>query len=235
MLLDTGNSLFLWIGDGSNPYEKRKGKETAVEYRATSNVMTKKTPIIEVNSGEEPPIFTQYFIGWDDKFIEKRRYIDVQEELTKEKEKAREEAQEEVPLEPTSEYAKQVFQEKAKDDEGNAVVKASQEYYEMLHGKGGGPKKTFEIDYKALHRRVEAEKEEIVDDGSGKVKIWRIENFERVEVEEKMYGQFYDGDSYIILYSYTVPPSTAEKHILYFWQGHHSSQGEKGSSAIETT
>mmetsp|Transcript_17974 Transcript_17974/g.23281 ORF Transcript_17974/g.23281 Transcript_17974/m.23281 type:complete len:578 (-) Transcript_17974:333-2066(-) len=235
MLLDTGNSLFLWIGDGSNPYEKRKGKETAVEYRATSNVMTKKTPIIEVNSGEEPPIFTQYFIGWDDKFIEKRRYIDVQEELTKEKEKAREEAQEEVPLEPTSEYAKQVFQEKAKDDEGNAVVKASQEYYEMLHGKGGGPKKTFEIDYKALHRRVEAEKEEIVDDGSGKVKIWRIENFERVEVEEKMYGQFYDGDSYIILYSYTVPPSTAEKHILYFWQGHHSSQDEKGSSAIETT
>ena len=45
--------------------------------------------------------------------------------------------------------------------------------------------------------------------------IWRIEDFEMVPVEKSMYGQFFGGDSYIILYTYEVRGK--EKHIIYFW------------------
>jgi hypothetical protein len=37
---------------------------------------------------------------------------------------------------------------------------------------------------------------------TGKVEVWRIENFDMVPVEPSLYGQFYSGDSYVILHSY---------------------------------
>ena len=37
-----------------------------------------------------------------------------------------------------------------------------------------------------------------MDDGSGKVEMWRIENFQKVAVEEDKFGQFFSGDSYIV-------------------------------------
>ena len=37
-----------------------------------------------------------------------------------------------------------------------------------------------------------------------------------------MYGQFYAGDSYIVLYTWMS--GTRENAIIYFWQGRHSSQ-----------
>ncbi len=37
---------------------------------------------------------------------------------------------------------------------------------------------------------------------TGKVEVWRIENFDMVPVEPNLYGQFYSGDSYVILHSY---------------------------------
>ena len=47
------------------------------------------------------------------------------------------------------------------------------------------------------------------------MQIWRIEDFDKVPVEKSMYGQFFGGDSYIILYTYEVRGK--EKHIIYFW------------------
>ncbi len=55
------------------------------------------------------------------------------------------------------------------------------------------------------------------DDGSGKVDIWRIEDFEMKAVEESLHGQFNRGDSYIILYTYLH--NNREKRIIYFWLG----------------
>ena len=43
-----------------------------------------------------------------------------------------------------------------------------------------------------------------LDDGSGQLTVWRIEDFEKVLIDENKIGQFYDGDSYIILYAYEV-------------------------------
>ena len=70
------------------------------------------------------------------------------------------------------------------------------------------------FDVKKLHEKGSRESQTLVDDGSGKVEIWRIEDFEMVPLEEKLYGQFFGGDSYVILYTYKRQSS-----IIYFWQG----------------
>uniref|UniRef100_A0A7S2D1R4 HP domain-containing protein n=1 Tax=Florenciella parvula TaxID=236787 RepID=A0A7S2D1R4_9STRA len=86
-----------------------------------------------------------------------------------------------------------------------------------------------EIDVSALQANAAAA-DTPVDDGSGKIEIWRIEDFKKVEVSPEKYGQFYGGDSYILLYTYMVGPR--EEYIIYFWQGKDSSKDEKGASAL---
>ena len=49
------------------------------------------------------------------------------------------------------------------------------------------------------------------------VEIWRIEDFEMAPLERSLYGQFFGGDSYVILYTYLV--NNKENWIIYFWQG----------------
>lgn len=97
----------------------------------------------------------------------------------------------------------------------------------------GGRKKFVkkQFDVKTMQLRAKREQERMVDDGTGKKQIWRIEDFEMVPVEEKMYGQFFGGDSYVILYSYMH--NSKEMHIIYFWQGLKSSQDERGASALQ--
>uniref|UniRef100_A0A8C7ZLH1 Gelsolin n=1 Tax=Oryzias sinensis TaxID=183150 RepID=A0A8C7ZLH1_9TELE len=70
----------------------------------------------------------------------------------------------------------------------------------------------------------------MVDDGSGDKKIWRVEGSDKAPVDPSRYGQFYGGDSYIILYSYRH--GGRQGHIIYLWQGMDSSQDEKGACAI---
>jgi hypothetical protein len=86
-----------------------------------------------------------------------------------------------------------------------------------------------DIDFAALHTRME-QQEASVDDGSGKVDVWRIEDMAKVAVDKSMHGQFFGGDSYIVLYTYQKDGT--EEYIIYFWQGRDSSQDEKGASAL---
>lgn len=89
-----------------------------------------------------------------------------------------------------------------------------------------------------------------IDDGLGKVTIWRVEEFSKVEISPSNYGEFYSGDSYLILYSYVF--KNKDCYLIYFWQGRNStivcfllfrfsllrtnssSQNEKGASALLT-
>ncbi|EED20683.1 actin-binding protein Fragmin, putative [Talaromyces stipitatus ATCC 10500] len=70
--------------------------------------------------------------------------------------------------------------------------------------------------------------------------IWRIEDFHVVPWPKELYGQFYDGDSYIVLYSYTIPRSEngeqAERlaHDIFFWLGAKTTQDEAGTAAYKT-
>uniref|UniRef100_A0A672SKY7 Gelsolin n=1 Tax=Sinocyclocheilus grahami TaxID=75366 RepID=A0A672SKY7_SINGR len=70
----------------------------------------------------------------------------------------------------------------------------------------------------------------MIDDGNGGKQIWRIEGSDKVPVDPSTYGQFYGGDSYIILYNYRH--GGRQGHIIYIWQGKDSSQDEIGASAI---
>ncbi|RYD76251.1 MAG: hypothetical protein EOP84_17160, partial [Verrucomicrobiaceae bacterium] len=76
-----------------------------------------------------------------------------------------------------------------------------------------------------------------VDDGSGKLTVWVIDNFQKVPLPPSKYGQFFGGDSYILLYTYNKPGQTgkgSEEHILYFWLGADSSADERGAAALLT-
>lgn len=76
--------------------------------------------------------------------------------------------------------------------------------------------------------------------------IWRIEDFEVVPWPREKYGQFYDGDSFIVLHSYKVGSSSSSPqggdgdeeiklgHDVFFWLGSHTSQDEAGVAAYKT-
>jgi hypothetical protein len=58
-----------------------------------------------------------------------------------------------------------------------------------------------------------------------------VEDFKKVAVDSKTRGQFYMGDSYVLLYTYK-DAAKKECYIVYFWQGNDSTQDEKGASAL---
>ncbi|XP_060762497.1 scinderin like b [Neoarius graeffei] len=93
--------------------------------------------------------------------------------------------------------------------------------------------KQIPFDASTLHtNQTMAAQHNMVDDGSGKVQIWRVEDGARVPVDPASYGQFFGGDCYIILYSYKQ--GSREQHIIYFWQGLKSTQDERTASAFLT-
>lgn len=94
-------------------------------------------------------------------------------------------------------------------------------------------KKTF--DPSALHAKKAREEARLPAEmpGSGETEIWRIENIKDLApVDKKEYGQFYAGDSYVILYKYKEPGGR-DQAFIYFWQGLKSTQDEKAASAIQ--
>ncbi|KAL8581961.1 hypothetical protein ACOMHN_027943 [Nucella lapillus] len=66
------------------------------------------------------------------------------------------------------------------------------------------------------------------------LKIWRVENFEVKDWPEEDYGEFYNGDSYIILNTYKVEDSEELCHDVHFWIGKNSTQDEYGTAAYKT-
>ncbi|XP_076468665.1 gelsolin-like protein 2 isoform X2 [Babylonia areolata] len=66
------------------------------------------------------------------------------------------------------------------------------------------------------------------------LKIWRIEQFEVKDWPEEDYGEFYNGDSYIILNTYKDEESEELYHDVHFWIGKNSTQDEYGTAAYKT-
>ncbi|XP_048455330.1 villin-1 [Rhincodon typus] len=88
------------------------------------------------------------------------------------------------------------------------------------------------FDAMEMHARPEvAARERMVDDGSGEVEVWMIENLELVPVQKHMLGHFYSGNCYLILYTYTV--CNKIHYLLYIWQGTHASQADITASAYQ--
>uniref|UniRef100_A0AAR2LLF5 HP domain-containing protein n=1 Tax=Pygocentrus nattereri TaxID=42514 RepID=A0AAR2LLF5_PYGNA len=88
------------------------------------------------------------------------------------------------------------------------------------------------FDVMELHAEPKlAAHERMVDDASGEVEIWRIENLELQEVPRNTYGQFYGGDCYLVLYTYNR--ANKPEYILYMWLGRHATQDEITACAYQ--
>ncbi|KIK69764.1 hypothetical protein GYMLUDRAFT_34156 [Collybiopsis luxurians FD-317 M1] len=67
------------------------------------------------------------------------------------------------------------------------------------------------------------------------LQIWRIEKFHVVPWPKAQEGKFYDGDSYIMLYTYKkTPESKSFSYDIHFWLGEDTSQDEAGTAAYKT-
>ncbi|XP_008295305.1 scinderin like a [Stegastes partitus] len=90
--------------------------------------------------------------------------------------------------------------------------------------------KQIPFDASKLHDNKEmAAQHGMVDDGSGKVQIWRVEGGDKVPVDASTHGQFFGGDCYLVLYSYN---EGRQRHIIYIWQGLKCTQDELAASAF---
>ncbi|XP_075990062.1 gelsolin, cytoplasmic-like [Anticarsia gemmatalis] len=65
------------------------------------------------------------------------------------------------------------------------------------------------------------------------IEIWTIDKFEPVPIDTKLYGKFYNGDSYIVLKTTGEDQSTLY-HDAHFWLGENTTQDKMGSAAIWT-
>lgn len=85
--------------------------------------------------------------------------------------------------------------------------------------------------------RIDAAKSEEQWHGVGKktgLDIWRIENFKVVPWPEEAYGEFYGGDSYIVLNTYKAKDSETMYYDIHYWLGEETSQDEAGTAAYKT-
>ncbi|KAJ6441401.1 actin-binding protein Fragmin [Purpureocillium lavendulum] len=102
-----------------------------------------------------------------------------------------------------------------------------------------------DIDHRVKHKS--AASEPAWNDGrvaaAAGLRVWRIEDFQVVAWPEARYGEFYDGDSYIVLYSYKLGGSNTDNsgsetkklgHDIFFWLGAHTTQDEAGTAAYKT-
>jgi len=66
MLLDTGNTIFLWFGAQSNKEEQSQSVKLAEKYLKTDpSGRDSDTAVLIVKQGYEPPTFTGFFGAWD--------------------------------------------------------------------------------------------------------------------------------------------------------------------------
>lgn len=73
-----------------------------------------------------------------------------------------------------------------------------------------------------------------VSDPSVGLTIWRIVKFKVVAWPKDQYGEFYNGDSYIILNVYKEPEAEELSMDVHFWIGKYSTQDEYGTAAYKT-
>ncbi|KAJ3087887.1 Coronin-2B [Quaeritorhiza haematococci] len=125
-----------------------------------------------------------------------------------------------------------VFKEKFVDYEGSLPI--SMRPMELAKGNIVTGIKQEPIDIGKL-LIPEVHEQTLVDNGrSGNLTIYRVKDFTREVIDQNLVGQFFRGESYILMYTYKPALSGVERCISYFWQGMHSTITEKGTSALMT-
>jgi len=74
-------------------------------------------------------------------------------------------------------------------------------------------------------------------EGAGKnlgIQIFRIEKFKVIPWPKERYGEFFDGDSYILLRTWKEKDAPKLKWDIHFWLGKYTTQDEAGTAAYKT-
>jgi hypothetical protein len=79
----------------------------------------------------------------------------------------------------------------------------------------------------ALHKRALLR---VFEDRAGKRLVWRVDGGKKVPVPEKLYGQFYAGDVYLVQYTYK-DNSGKENYVVYQWTGRDASEAAQTAAA----
>jgi gelsolin len=66
------------------------------------------------------------------------------------------------------------------------------------------------------------------------IQIWRIVKFKVEHWNKEQHGEFFTGDSYIILNTYKEPEGDELKYDVHFWIGKYSTQDEYATAAYKT-
>ena len=67
------------------------------------------------------------------------------------------------------------------------------------------------------------------------LEIWRIENFSPVPLAKENYGQFFSGDSYVVLHTFQARSTSSLSFHVFFWLGEATSQDESGTAALKAS
>lgn len=79
-LLDTYTQLFVWVGSQSNQEEREKSMVVARDFIDTaSDGRDADMPIVSINAGNEPELFTSHFLPWDPEYTSKHMFVDPYE------------------------------------------------------------------------------------------------------------------------------------------------------------
>ncbi|VDP00112.1 unnamed protein product [Heligmosomoides polygyrus] len=71
MILDALNRIYVWVGNGANPSEKKNAMNTAEKYLKMDKLPRhQKTEIETIYQGQETPTFKKLFPKWDDKLFQ---------------------------------------------------------------------------------------------------------------------------------------------------------------------
>ncbi|XP_051685192.2 villin-like protein isoform X6 [Oryctolagus cuniculus] len=90
---------------------------------------------------------------------------------------------------------------------------------------GRGAAVQVKLDAGRLHSQPElAAQLRMVDDASGKVEVWCLQDSRRQPVDSKHHGRLCAGNCYLILYTYER--LGVVHYILYLWQGHQASAAD---------
>uniref|UniRef100_A0A668AV02 Advillin n=1 Tax=Myripristis murdjan TaxID=586833 RepID=A0A668AV02_9TELE len=243
-LVDIGKTIIQWNGPSSNKQERLKGMLLAKDIRDRERGGRAEIRVIEGDAeddcsqhmalltsvlGERTITLTTAAVSqWVKLFVWKGKRANKAErqaEFIKAKNYPITTNVETVNDGAESALFKQLFQ--------SWTVKDQTQGLGRVHTRGKVADVTQEkFDAALMHVMPQvAAHERMVDNGTGQVEVWRIEDLELVPVEPQWYGYFYGGDCYLVLYSYQA--HNKNSYLLYIWQGRHASQDELAASAFQ--
>uniref|UniRef100_A0A8C2AQ78 Scinderin like b n=1 Tax=Cyprinus carpio TaxID=7962 RepID=A0A8C2AQ78_CYPCA len=238
-IVDLGKDIYQWCGSDCNRFERLKASQLAIDIR--DNERNGRAKLMMVEDGAEPDAlikvnasgtmktsvvaqtspFKQEMLSLDECYI-----LDNGVDKNVFVWKGVSQCIQVLPAGGETTLFKQFFSNWKDKDQTTGPTKA------YTIGKIAHVEQ-IPFDASSLHNnKAMAAQHNMVDDGSGKVQIWRVEGGERVPVDPSTYGQFFGGDCYLILYSYKQ--GSREQHIIYTWQGLKSTQDELAASAFLT-